>query len=150
MLEHTPSPEEQAQILQTIEMFEVITRTQPDDYQSLEILKEAYTKLSRTDDTLRTSRKLAERLIHESHDGDSRLNYLGELLLSRPWNPKEKTILQSALAKFRTTYRKKPADAARLLNVGESKVDKSIPARELAVWMLVSSAAMNLDAVVNK
>ena len=60
MLEHTPSPEEQAQILQTIEMFEVITRTQPDDYQSLEILKEAYTKLGRMDDTFRTSRKLAE------------------------------------------------------------------------------------------
>ncbi len=60
MLEHTPSPEEQAQILQTIEMFEVITRTQPDDYQSLEILKEAYTKLGRMDDTFRTARKLAE------------------------------------------------------------------------------------------
>ena len=60
MLEHAPSPEEQAQILQTIEMFEVITRTQPDDYQSLEILKEAYTKLGRMDETLRTSRKLAE------------------------------------------------------------------------------------------
>jgi tetratricopeptide (TPR) repeat protein len=60
VLEHTPSPEEQAQILQTIEMFEVITRTQPDDYQSLEILKEAYTKLGRMDDTFRTSRKLAE------------------------------------------------------------------------------------------
>src|SRR5436190_2274197 len=41
-------------------MFEVITRTQPDDYQSLEILKEAYTKLGRTDDTHHTSRKLAE------------------------------------------------------------------------------------------
>ena len=41
-------------------MFEVITRTQPDDYQSLEILKEAYTKLGRMDDTFRTARKLAE------------------------------------------------------------------------------------------
>jgi hypothetical protein len=60
VLEHPPSPEEQAQILQTIEMFEVITRTQPDDYQSLEILKEAYTKLERMDDTFRTARKLAE------------------------------------------------------------------------------------------
>ena len=60
VLEHTPSPEEQAQILHTIEMFEVITRTQPDDYQSLEILKEAYSKLGRRDDSLRTSRKLAE------------------------------------------------------------------------------------------
>jgi hypothetical protein len=60
VLEHTPSPEEQAQISHTIEMFEVITRTQPDDYQSLEILKEAYSKLARRDDSLRTSRKLAE------------------------------------------------------------------------------------------
>jgi len=60
VLEHTPSPEEKAQILQTIEMFEVITRTQPDDYQSLEILKEAYTKLGRMEDTFRTARKLAE------------------------------------------------------------------------------------------
>ena len=61
-----------------------------------------------------------------------------------------KRIVETALTKFRTTYSKNPADAARLLNVGESKVDKSIPAPELAAWMLVSSAAMNLDAVVNK
>ena len=60
VLEHTPSSEEQAQILHTIEMFEVITRTQPDDYQSLEILKEAYTKLGRAEDSRHTSRKLAE------------------------------------------------------------------------------------------
>ena len=33
---------EEAQLTQTIEMFEVITQTQPHDYQSLEILKEAY------------------------------------------------------------------------------------------------------------
>jgi hypothetical protein len=36
------------------------------------------------------------------------------------------------------------------LNVGESKIDRAIPAPELAAWMLVSSAALNLDAVVNK
>ena len=60
MLEHTLSAEEHSQILQTIEMFEAITQTQPDDYQSLEILKEAYTKIGRHDEALRTSRKLAE------------------------------------------------------------------------------------------
>jgi hypothetical protein len=37
-----------------------------------------------------------------------------------------------------------------LLNLGESKVDKAIPAPELAAWMLVSSTALNLDAVMNK
>ena len=41
-------------------MFEAITQTQPDDYQSLEILKEAYEKLGRHDEALRVLRKLAE------------------------------------------------------------------------------------------
>ena len=60
MLERALSAEEHSQILQTIEMFEAITQTQPEDYQSLEILREAYTKIGRHDDALRTSRKLAE------------------------------------------------------------------------------------------
>src|SRR5256714_2142874 len=45
-------------------MFEAITQTQPEDYQSLEILREAYTKIGRHDDALRTSRKLAEAYFH--------------------------------------------------------------------------------------
>src|SRR6478609_4474282 len=61
VLEHnTSSEEEHSQIVQTIEMFEVILQTQPDDYQSLEILKEAYHKVGRTEDSLKTSRRLAE------------------------------------------------------------------------------------------
>jgi tetratricopeptide (TPR) repeat protein len=60
VLEHTLSEEEHSQIVQTIEMFEVITQTQPDDYQSLEILKEAYHKVGRGADSLKTSRRLAE------------------------------------------------------------------------------------------
>ena len=60
MLEHKLSDEEHSQIVQTIEMFEVITQTQPDDYQSLEILKEAYQKVGRSSDSLKTSRRLAE------------------------------------------------------------------------------------------
>ena len=60
MLEHTLSEEEHSQIVQTIEMFEAITQTQPDDYQSLEILKEAYQKVGRAEDSFKTSRRLAE------------------------------------------------------------------------------------------
>src|SRR5919109_1833497 len=41
-------------------MFEAITQTQPEDYQSLEILKQAYTKIGRHDDAQKISRKLAE------------------------------------------------------------------------------------------
>src|ERR1700757_5004383 len=41
-------------------MFEAITQTQPDDYQSLEILKEAYTKVGKQEDALKVSRRLSE------------------------------------------------------------------------------------------
>ncbi len=54
------SEEERSQIVQTIEMFEVITQTQPDDYQSLEILKDAYHKVKQPTESMRISRKLAE------------------------------------------------------------------------------------------
>ena len=60
MLEHTLSEAERSQILQTIEMFEAITQTQPDDYQSLEILKVAYQKLGKTAEAAKVSRRLAE------------------------------------------------------------------------------------------
>ncbi len=60
VLEHTLSEEERSQILQTIEMFEVITQTQQDDYQSLEILKVAYQKLGKTPEAVCISRRLAE------------------------------------------------------------------------------------------
>jgi hypothetical protein len=99
---------------------------------------------------LEASRKLAERVIHQSSTVDARLNYLGRVLLSREWSSRERAVLESALTKFAATYSKDPVAAAQLLNVGESKVDRAIPAPELAAWMLVSSAALNLDAVVNK
>ena len=43
----TLSPSEEAQLAQTIEMFEVITQSQPHDYQSLEILKDGFLQLPR-------------------------------------------------------------------------------------------------------
>ncbi len=54
------NPAEEAQLKQTIEMFEVIVQSQPNDCQSLEILKEAYTKLGREPDIIRISKRIAE------------------------------------------------------------------------------------------
>ena len=60
MANATLNPAEEAQLKQTIEMFEVIVQSQPNDCQSLEILKEAYTKLGREQDVIRTSKRIAE------------------------------------------------------------------------------------------
>ncbi|HXJ73858.1 MAG TPA: tetratricopeptide repeat protein, partial [Candidatus Dormibacteraeota bacterium] len=59
----TLSSSEEAQLTQTIEMFEVITQSQPQDYQSLEILREAYVKLAREKDVINTSKRIANAYV---------------------------------------------------------------------------------------
>jgi hypothetical protein len=59
----TLSSSEEAQLTQTIEMFEVITQSQPQDYQSLEILREAYVKLGREKDVINTSKRIADAYV---------------------------------------------------------------------------------------
>src|SRR6185295_18317659 len=54
---------EEAQLAQTIEMFEVITQSQPQDYQSLEILKEAYAKLGRDSEVVQASKRIANAYV---------------------------------------------------------------------------------------
>jgi len=56
----TLNPGEDVQLLQTIEMFEVIVQSQPNDSQSLEILKEAYSKLGRETDVIHASKRIAQ------------------------------------------------------------------------------------------
>ncbi len=57
------TPAEQAQLQQTIDMFQVIVDSQPLDYQSLEILKEAYLKLGMQTEAIDTSKKIAEAYV---------------------------------------------------------------------------------------
>jgi len=99
---------------------------------------------------LEAARHLAERVMHDSPDAEVRISALGEILLARQWEPKEKAALEKALAKFQQTYAQDPPAAEKLVAVGESTSDPTLRPDELASWMLVASAAMNLDAVLNK
>jgi len=75
------SQSEEAQLAQTIEMFEVITQSQPQDYQSLEILKEAYSKLGRESDVINTSKRIAKAYVHLGQLSSAILEY--ETILQR-------------------------------------------------------------------
>jgi len=77
----TLTPGEEAQLAQTIEMFEVITQSQPSDYQSLEILKEAYLKLNRDEDVVRTSKRIAQAYVQMGQLSSAILEY--ETILQR-------------------------------------------------------------------
>ena len=71
----TLSQGEEAQLAQTIEMFEVITQSQPHDYQSLEILKEAYSKLGRQPDVINTSKRIAQAYVQMGQYSSAILEY---------------------------------------------------------------------------
>ena len=86
MVTTTASPNEEAQLQQTIEMFEVIVQSQPNDCQSLEILKEAYTKLGRESDVINTSKRIAQAYVQ-----------LGQL--------------SSAILEYETVLQRQPEDA---------------------------------------
>ena len=72
---------EEAQLLQTIEMFEVIVQSQPGDTQSLEILKEAYSKLGREQDLVNTSKRIAQAYLQQGQLSSAILEY--ETVLQR-------------------------------------------------------------------
>jgi len=75
----SPTPNEEAQLAQTIEMFEVITQSQPLDYASLEILKEAYIKLERHKDVVNTSKRIAQAYVQLGQLSSAILEYEGIL-----------------------------------------------------------------------
>jgi tetratricopeptide (TPR) repeat protein len=75
------NPGEEAQLQQTIEMFEVIVQSQPNDTQSLEILKEAYSKLGREDELVNTSKRIAQAYLQQGQLSSAILEY--ETVLQR-------------------------------------------------------------------
>jgi hypothetical protein len=115
-------------------MFEIITQTQQDDYQSLEILKVAYQKLGKNEEFLRISRRLAEAynnvgsyslalqeceaVLAVDPDASEILAMAGEI---------ESRLLQSGQAAIRASgehsliqtpdYLKKPVEAAGLVEI---------------------------------
>lgn len=99
----TTSTEDEAQLKQTIEMFEVIVQSQPNDCQSLEILKEAYKKLGRDQEVISTSKRIAQAYMQ-----------LGQL--------------SSAILEFETVLQQAPNDAdvqAALKSIQDTASDMS-------------------------
>jgi tetratricopeptide (TPR) repeat protein len=95
------SASEEAQLMQTIEMFEVITQSQPHDYQSLEILKEAYTKLTREKDIVKTSKRIAEAYVQMGQLSSAILEY--ETIIQRyPDDPDVQAALKQIESKANT------------------------------------------------
>jgi tetratricopeptide (TPR) repeat protein len=99
----TNTAEDESQLNQTIEMFEVIVQSQPNDCQSLEILKEAYKKLGREKDVINTSKRIAQAYMQSGQ-------------------------LSSAILEFETVLQQAPNDAdvhAALKSIQDTAGDMS-------------------------
>jgi len=110
--------------MQTIEMFEVITQSQPQDYQSLEILKEAYIKLGRQQDVINTSKRIAEAYVQLGQLSSAILEY--ESILQRFPDDKD---AQKALADIENRANSFSAPAAE--EMAKSPAQKKADGRGL-------------------
>lgn len=96
------------------------------------------------------ARSLAEHAMQKAHDADSRLDYIGERILSRPLTPPEHEIVRRELKDLVRFYDSNPKEAKRLVSVGESKFDARLSLPEFAAWTMVASNILNLDEALNQ
>ena len=96
------------------------------------------------------ARHLAARALSSSRDFDTRLDSITEPLLARRLAPGERAVIRKMEQDAIKSYGNDPADAQKLLSVGESKADKTLPPAELAAWTLVASEIFNLDEALTK
>src|SRR6266404_3059415 len=136
------SEDEVQQLLRTVEMFEAITESQPEDYQSWEILKEAYGKLGRREESLLASKKLAKAHITLGQISQAILEFEG-ILQEYPDDPEVLAALSEIEAKTSqlSTARQpsgapslredsKPTPSAPTLDAGTAAPPSSPPAKQ--------------------
>ena len=100
---------------------------------------------------LEAARNLAERVLKNTPgDVATRLNKIGEIVLSRAFTDAERTALERTHGTFAAHFTKAPEEAKKLLGIGERAVDAALPANELAAWTLSASQVLNLDSALNK
>jgi len=133
----TLNPGEEAQLRQTIEMFEVITQSQPQDYQSLEILKEAYLKLSMEKEVILTSKRIAQAYVQLGQLSSAILEY--EIILQRYPDDKDALAAMQQIESKANNLTKMPemesasAAAARTGSTTLTKKESGHPSARLEV-----------------
>lgn len=106
-------------MLQTIEMFEVIVQSQSGDTHSLEILKEAYSKLGREDDLINTSKRIAQAYLQQGQLSSAILEY-ETVLQRRPDDADVRAALRQIEEKASSAVVQPANDAVSLASVSET------------------------------
>ena len=96
------------------------------------------------------ARALADRALEIGGETDeSRIEFIAERLLARPFTADEMPIVKQSLADLMAWYKDHPDDAKQVIAVGDSKPRAADPIL-LASWTMLTNELMNLDEVLCK
>jgi mono/diheme cytochrome c family protein len=97
------------------------------------------------------ARTLAQLAIQQGGETlEARANFMALRLLARPLRPEEMGVLRGVVSDLLAHYQANPADARKLIDVGESRPAATIDAPVLAAWTMAANQLMNLDEVLTK
>ena len=100
---------------------------------------------------LEAARVLAEHALREGGaSAESRITWAFRRVLSRPPSDNELSVLTRGFERRLDLFRNHPESIQKLLKVGESHVDETLPASELATFTTVTSEILSLDETVNR
>ncbi len=96
------------------------------------------------------SRQLAAIALQSGSDAKQRANTIAQRLLSRDMDDEELAIIEQTLTSIETKFKANPAEATKLISVGESKASADLDPVELASWTVIANQILNMDETLNK
>ncbi|MDX2299383.1 MAG: PSD1 and planctomycete cytochrome C domain-containing protein [Xanthomonadaceae bacterium] len=97
------------------------------------------------------AKAFAARILKEGGGSDdSRIAFAFRLATSRSPDEAEQSVLLSLLADARTDYSRDESSAQKLLATGLTPPANDVPNRELAAWMTIARALLNLHEVATR
>ncbi len=100
---------------------------------------------------IEASRVLAQNVLREAGtDPSKRLTLAFRRVTGRVPDTREAKVLSDLAAKQMARYARDPKGALALVSIGETPVDKALPAAELAAWTNVATVLLNMDEAITK
>ncbi len=97
------------------------------------------------------ARVLAQNaLLASKGNVDREVSYMANRLIARNLEEKERSIVEQSYKDYLAYYEGVPADATKLISIGESKPATGLPAPQLAAMTMVANELMNMDEVLVK
>ena len=96
------------------------------------------------------ARFLAERMLRQDSAPRERIAWAFRTAVSRPPTAGELKLLEADLAFYEKDFVAQPAEADKLLKVGEKPADAKLSPTTLAAYTLVANTILNLDEAITQ